>query len=184
MNIPLKWRWFGVCFICVAATAIARDDRAGVKTYESPAPQVAHLYRASRIIGVQVRDAQDRKIGEVKDLILGSERGEIAYAVIRFGSGLQVGTRYHAVPWQALEPVDDGGYYVLHADRQTISEAPGFDSGKWPDLTDREWRAEVDRYWNRMVGRGAADNNRLSSGVSGGNSAGSSEGTENGGAGR
>ncbi len=117
------------------------------------AAQQQALYRGTKIIGSVVRDGKDRKIGEIKDLVLDARRGEVAYAVVSFGGAMGVGHKYHAIPWQALEPGDDGRYYVLHADRETISQAPGFDKAKWPDMADRRWSADIDRYWSRMVGR-------------------------------
>ncbi|WP_420476699.1 PRC-barrel domain-containing protein [Noviherbaspirillum sp. ST9] len=127
-------------------------------------PQQHTLYRGSRIIGTTVRDAKDRKIGQIKDLILDGGRGEVAYAVVNFGGVMGVGKKFHAIPWQALQPSDDGNYYILHADRETISQAPGFDKARWPDMTDRKWNAEIDRYWSRMVGRGPAADRSISSG--------------------
>lgn len=122
------------------------------------------LYRGSRIIGTNVRDSKDRKIGQIKDLILDGARGEIAYAVVNFGGVMGVGKKFHPVPWQALRPSDDGNYYILHADRETISQAPGFDKARWPDMADRQWNAEIERYWSRMVGRGQAPGTGISSG--------------------
>lgn len=164
----------GMLAMVVSIGAIAqllRIDSAGTVTQRAPAAPMHRLYRASRIIGAGVRNAHDRRIGVVKDLILGSARGDIAYAVIGSGGMAGVGTRYRAVPWQALQASDDGRYYVLNADRATLDNAPGFDRARWPDLADSEWRAEVDRYWARMVGHGQVESNRLSSGVSGSNSA-------------
>ncbi|HYD94869.1 MAG TPA: PRC-barrel domain-containing protein [Noviherbaspirillum sp.] len=129
--------------------------------------QQLRLYRGSQIIGSNVRDASGRKIGQIKDLILDARRGEIAYAALSFGGVTSTGNKFHPVPWTALEPGDDGSHYILRADRETISQAPGFDKRQWPDLADQAWHAEVERYWGRMVGRGTADTNRLSSGVSG-----------------
>jgi hypothetical protein len=127
-------------------------------------PQQHTLYRGSRIIGTTVRDAKDRKIGQIKDLILDGGRGEVAYAVVNFGGVMGVGKKFHAIPWQALQPSDDGNYYILHADRETINQAPGFDKARWPDMTDRKWNAEIDRYWSRMVGRGNTGDRSISSG--------------------
>jgi len=127
-------------------------------------PRQHKLYRGTRIIGTTVRDARDRRIGQVKDLILDGGRGEIAYAVVDFGGVLGVGKKFHAIPWQALQPSDDGNYYILHADRETISQAPGFDKARWPDMADRQWNAEIDRYWSRMVGRGGGSDKGISSG--------------------
>ena len=120
--------------------------------------QQHNLYRGSRIIGTNVYDPKDRKIGQIKDLILDGRRGEVAYAVVSFGGVMGVGKKLHAIPWQALQPSDDGNYYILHADRETISQAPGFDKARWPDMADRKWNAEIDRYWSRMVGRGTGSN--------------------------
>lgn len=134
-----------------------------------PSPQQQRLYRGTKIVGAAVRDAKDKKIGEIMDLLLDGRRGEVAYAVVSFGGtvGAHAGRKWHAIPWQALEPSDDGRYYVLHADRETISQAPGFDKGKWPDIADPQWSADTDRYWSRMVGRGPLNTNRLTSGASG-----------------
>lgn len=125
------------------------------------------LFRGSRIIGSNVRDPKDRKIGQIKDLILDGGRGEIAYAVVSFGGVLGVGRKYHAVPWRVLEPDDSGRFYILHADRETISLAPGFDKARWPDMADRKWGEEIERYWSRTVGSRSPSEQRLSSGAAG-----------------
>ena len=153
------------------ALAIALQGQAqpapatGAAASAPAATQQQHkLYRGSRIIGTNVRDPKDRKIGQIKDLILDGGRGEIAYAVVNFGGVMGVGRKFHAIPWQALQPSDDGNYYILHADRETINQAPGFDKARWPDMADRKWNAEIDRYWSRMVGRGNTGANSVSSG--------------------
>lgn len=140
------------------ATAQTAPPTGAAATAPAATPQQHNLYRGSRIIGSNVRDARDRKIGQIKDLILDGARGEIAYAVVNFGGVMGVGRKFHAIPWRALEPSDKGNYYILHADSETIDQAPGFDKGRWPDMADRNWRDEIDRYWSRMVGKGAPGN--------------------------
>lgn len=151
-----------------------RESPAPSNAASSPAPatrsakppqQQASLYRSTKIIGTSLRDAKDKKIGNIKDLVLDRDRGEIAYAVVSFGGVLGVGRKLHAIPWQALEPGGDGRHYVLHADRETINQAPGFDMAKWPDMADPKWSGDIDRYWNRMVGRGPLSGSKLTSGV-------------------
>jgi sporulation protein YlmC with PRC-barrel domain len=127
------------------------------------------LFRGSRIIGTSVRDRNDRKIGQIRDLILDSRRGEVAYAVVNFGGVLGVGAKYHAVPWQALERSDNGRYFVLGVDQKTIADAPAFDRGRWPDMSNQAWAKNVDAYWSKAVGK-ADTTNSLKSGVSGANS--------------
>jgi hypothetical protein len=160
----------------LAALALAQtslqNDAAGEPRAGPPLTRTAkgapqqQLYRSTRIVGTPLRDARDRKIGEIKDLLLDGRRGEVAYAVVSFREPASAG-KLHAVPWQALEPGDEGRYYVLQADRETIIQAPGFDKGKWPDMSDPQWSADTDRYWSRMVGRGASGSNRIDPGASG-----------------
>lgn len=138
----------------MTAAAAAPDER--IATAEQQL-----LYRGTKIIGSNVRDPDNRKIGVIKDLMLDSRRGEIAYAVLSFGGVMGVGEKYHAIPWAALSPSDDGRFYVLRADEKTIAGAPGFDKSKWPDMEDRKWSVEIDHYWRSMVGTGAAWSNRL-----------------------
>ncbi|HEY0846142.1 MAG TPA: PRC-barrel domain-containing protein [Noviherbaspirillum sp.] len=118
-------------------------------------------YRSTKIVGSVVRTPERRKLGVIKDLMLDPQRGEIAYAVLSFGGVLGVGEKYHAVPWTALAPSDDGHHYVLRADKEMIAGAPGFDKGKWPDMNDRTWSRKVDHYWSALVGTRAPGANGL-----------------------
>ncbi|HYD63666.1 MAG TPA: PRC-barrel domain-containing protein [Noviherbaspirillum sp.] len=174
MNKPAALAWAAAACMAAAIPAIPAIPAGPAAAQTAPptgatatapiaSPLQHKLYRGSRIINSNVRDPKDKKIGQIKDLILDGGRGEIAYAVVSFGGVLGVGSKLHAIPWQALEPSDDGNYYILHADRETISQAPGFDKARWPDMTDQKWHAEIDRYWSRMVGRGPAGNS-ISSG--------------------
>lgn len=149
---------------------------------EKPSLDQQELYRGSRIIGAAVHDSRDRKIGEVKDLLLDSARGEVAYAILGFG-----GRKLHPVPWRALQPGESGRNYVLDADREVIAQAPGFDMGEWPETSDQRWSEDIDRYWNRMVGRGPAAGPQAAgtaSGTSGGAPASGASGTSGSGAGK
>ncbi|RJF99107.1 PRC-barrel domain-containing protein [Noviherbaspirillum saxi] len=151
--------------LAAQAAPASSDANPPATTRTAKSAEYNQLYRGSKIIGTSVRDPKDKKVGTIQDLILDSGRGEIAYAVISFGGVMGVGRKFHAVPWQALEPNDDNRHYVLHADRETITQAPGFDKARWPDMTDEKWSAEIDRYWSRMVGRGTFGTNKLTSGA-------------------
>lgn len=125
-----------------------------------------NMYLGSKIIGATVRDPQENKIGEIADLVLDSRRGEVAYVVVSSGGVMGMGGKYHPIPWKALQASDDGKYYVLHADRETVSKAPGFERGKWPDMAAQKWSADVEGYWNKMVGQGLPGGIVTSSGSS------------------
>ncbi|WP_292931953.1 PRC-barrel domain-containing protein [Noviherbaspirillum sp.] len=172
---------FGAGGVAAQPSALSGSTENISAQQEGNSVRQQHLYRGSKIIGANVRNPQNEKIGVIRDLILDSRRGEIAYAVVRFGGVADAGKKYHPIPWQALQPSDDGTFYTLQADRETLGHAPGFDKRKWPDMADQQWSADVDRFWSRRVGRGTAGNNNLSpggaaSGVSGTSGMSSSKG--------
>ncbi len=154
MCILSRAAWLALMGMSIAAPSVAQTLPSD-STATAPQHQ---LYRGSKIIGSDLRDPKDQKIGEIKDLMLDSQRGEVAYAVVSFSEGLGIGMKLYAVPWQVLQPSDDGKSYILHADKETIAMAPGFDKARWPDMSDRTWSADVERYWSRMVGRGFGSN--------------------------
>lgn len=133
--------------LCGAALAQPVPDTSG-KLLQAPGR--ADIYRGSRIIGAQVRDRDGRRIGDIHDLILGSGRSEVAYAVISFGGVLGVGKTFHAVPWSSLEPQAGGRYYVFSGERGILRGAPGLDLTHWPDIGQQAWRDRVDSYWETV----------------------------------
>lgn len=60
------------------------------------------LDQASKIIGSQVTNAQNEKLGEIKDLVLDPQRTRIEYAVLSHGGFAGLGEKYVAVPWSAF----------------------------------------------------------------------------------
>lgn len=148
----------------LSAQPLAGDAPAG--DTKAASAQKLQLHRASRIVHAGVHAPDNRKIGNITDLVLDRRRGAVAYAIVSFGGVLGVGKKLHAIPWQALQPSDDGKYYILHADKETLNKAPAFDKARWPDMTDQRWSAEIERYWSSRVGQGMNDNT-VSSGPTG-----------------
>src|SRR5688572_27071093 len=62
------------------------------------------MYRASKLIGADVENPQGEDLGDIKDVVLDSQTGRIAYAVLTFGGFLGLGEKYYAVPFAALTP--------------------------------------------------------------------------------
>lgn len=103
-------------------------------------------YRATKIIGTDVRNTRGDKIGDIKDLVL-DRNGAISYAVISTGGFLGVGDRLHAVPWNVLQSSSGRDYRVLDIEKDRLKSAPGFDSNKWPNVTDEKWGEENRRFY-------------------------------------
>ncbi|MDD5320295.1 MAG: PRC-barrel domain-containing protein [Methylococcales bacterium] len=104
--------------------------------------------RASKIIGTNVKNPNGDKLGDIKDLVLDPESGQVVYIVVAFGGVLGVGGKLFALPWKALHWTRDKEYYVLDVDKSTLKKAPGFDKKHWPDSS--KWdqlREEVKEFY-------------------------------------
>lgn len=116
------------------------------------------MSRATKIIGTVVKNTSDEDLGDIKDLVLDPESGQVVYAVVSFGGVTGVNNQRFAVPWDKLFAVPwpalhwsrDKEYFVLDVDKSALNNAPGFDKKHWPDSTDK-WsidRDELDRFYH------------------------------------
>jgi sporulation protein YlmC with PRC-barrel domain len=135
-----------------AAARTSRDEtRAG---HESG----ANLVRASQLIGVDVRNAQNENLGEIEDLVMDAGSGKIRYAALSFGGVLGIGDKLFAVPWNAMQirrSTDNEQFAVFNIDRQRLETAPGFSQDHWPNFADTRWSEEVDRFYSTDAQRSA-----------------------------
>lgn len=95
--------------------------------------------RASKLIGVAVYGPDNRKIGEINDLLLDSNGG-IRAAVIGVGGFLGVGEKDVAVPFNAIaisrNPGNDTVEKVMvELHRDQLNDAPRFTYFKAPQTT-------------------------------------------------
>jgi sporulation protein YlmC with PRC-barrel domain len=131
------------------STATRPPAAAGPRNAETdPAAKQAweRTHRASRIIGMDVVNAQGEKVGDIEDIVL-DRHGTVAYAVVSTGGFLGVGERLHAVPWRSLEANAAAGQFLLDVDREKLAKAPGFDNSRFPDVNDPKWSAENRRHF-------------------------------------
>jgi len=105
--------------------------------------------RASKIISTNVKDTKGGKLGDIKDLVLDPESGQVVYAVVSFGGVFGVGNKLFAVPWKALHWTRDKEYYILDLDKATLKKAPGFDKKHWPDSSNKweQQREELNQFY-------------------------------------
>jgi sporulation protein YlmC with PRC-barrel domain len=106
------------------------------------------ILSASTLIGNSVRNTDGEKLGEIKDIMLDTETGRIAYAVLGFGGFLGLGDKLFAVPWSALRLHDTEHAFVLGVNKEQLERAPGFDKEKWPDFADRTWGASIYEHYD------------------------------------
>jgi sporulation protein YlmC with PRC-barrel domain len=107
-----------------------REDRDHFTTTRPGA--VRNSNRASQVVGMHVRDYQDRDLGRIDDVVLDFRTGRIAYVVLAVPA--QAGDRFVAVPASALSQGNDANRLVLNVDRSQLERAPSFARDSWPDL--------------------------------------------------
>ena len=121
--------------IAVCGTVIGADasDKSGV-------------LKASELIGMKVQGSDGKKLGKIKDLVIGP-KGDVRYAVLDFGGVLGIGDKYFAVPWDALQRTANGKNIALDTTKRDLKKAPGFDKKHWPDFSDRQEEAVIYEFY-------------------------------------
>jgi len=83
----------------------------------------------TKIKGSKVINVKEEHLGKIEEVMLDTEKGRIAYAVLSFGGFLGVGNKLFAIPWEALE--SNRGEYLLRVDKSVLEKTGGFDKEKW-----------------------------------------------------
>jgi sporulation protein YlmC with PRC-barrel domain len=125
---------------------ITPDSKKSQMSPRTNTPGVA-LLSASSLEGNEIVNLQEEKLGSVKEIMLDTGTGRVAYVVLSSGGLLGIGDRLFAIPWSALSLDTENKRFVLDADVERVKNAPGFDKDKWPNMADRSWVDTVDTYY-------------------------------------
>lgn len=126
-------------------TEVTRDTDVEIKadTDRADREKVRASDKASGIIGMEVRNRENEKLGEIKDLVLDMNSGKVSYSVLAVGGFLGIGEKLIALPPGSLQIATEGNYLLLNADKAKIQAAPGFAATAWPAPGD----PEINRFW-------------------------------------
>ena len=144
-------RLLGVAVLClpVLMMAVAADD--STKKVDKAKSIEGTIVRAKSIDGMAVKDAANKSIGKVEDVVIDMQTGTVRYAAISFGGFLGVGDKLFAIPFRALhvrhEPGSKAPHFELDVSKQTLEKAKGFDKNHWPDFADPKFAEENDRHF-------------------------------------
>ena len=94
--------------------AVQKESVERTQEYNKSMQQVS---RASKIIGTKVKNSKGENLGDIKDLAIDPENGQVGYGVVSFGGILGIGDKLFAIPWGAL--------------------VWNFDKKHWPDSSDK-----------------------------------------------
>lgn len=103
----------------------------------------ARLLSATTLKGTNVKNLKKENIGEIQDLMINLETGNVEYAVLSFGGFLGIGDKYFAVPVEALKFSTTSREITLDVDKERLKNAPGFDKDNWPNEASPEFIKSV-----------------------------------------
>jgi len=132
----------------------AKDRYANEHQYSIPASRLAHVQKASKLIGMPVKNLQDEKLGKVENLMLDLTSGRVVTVILSSGGFLGMGDELSAVPPSALRFTTDRDTLQLDASKEMLTSAPHFKANQWPDFSKPSYangvyRAyKVDPYFN------------------------------------
>lgn len=115
----------------VEASNMGMSTNQGIASGESW--DVQHL-RVSKLMGINVKDVQDKSSGHIRDFVIARNTGQIVYSIVSSGGFLGLGNRYAAVPAAAIHIDSQRHVARLTVGRSTLV-ASSFSSTRWPDLS-------------------------------------------------
>jgi sporulation protein YlmC with PRC-barrel domain len=107
----------------------------------------ARIARATRLLGLKVRNPQREGLGELEEVLIDVREGHIAYLLLSTGGVLGMGETIRAVPWQAMrvEPVER--VVVLNVEREKLHNGPPLEESAWREGASRRWLAGLYAYY-------------------------------------
>ncbi|SEL18853.1 PRC-barrel domain-containing protein [Roseateles sp. YR242] len=133
----------------------------GSPTAGHPDASVTRDIRASKLIGKEVRNPQNQKLGEIRDLILDVNNEVIHYAILSFGGAMGVGDKLFAFPLTAFQYNGTQEHLVLDINKEKLRSAPGFEKSRWPDWAQPDYAMEIERYFGAAGQVAPHPNSRL-----------------------
>ncbi len=140
--------------------------RAGEKT----PVVVPQLERASKLVGMPVKNPSDEKLGKVDNLVLDVEGGRLLYVIVASGGVVGIGEELHTIPPQKFTFNSSRDALQLAATKEDLSANPRFKRTDWPDFNNPAYASgvyqayRVEPYFGKKVeadntGRNTRDRN-------------------------
>ena len=138
-----------IALLLYPAGALLAQDSTRAGAGAGTKVEVPMTVRSSHLIGMRVRNKENKDVGAIDDLVVSLGSGKIRYAALSFGGFAGLGTKLFAVPWEALtfKFGEKDRYLVFDVDADDLKNAPGFDKSNWPNVGDASWASSVDKYY-------------------------------------
>lgn len=120
-----------------ALTAFAEMKQpADEVTSASKGEATSTSWRASQIMGVNVKNSANETIGEIEDIIIDAKSGEIIAVIISSGGFLGIADTLSAIPISSLRYDASAETFKTGLTRAQLTKAPHFKTDAWPDYNN------------------------------------------------
>jgi len=135
------------CGASAAQERPARSDDAPAN--DKDAGKLTDIRRGSHLIGHNVVNLRDEKLGTIKDIVVDT-KGKAKYVVVDHGGILA--DKYVAIPWRAFKPQFGGERCVFDSTIERIQGAPTFERANYYERWNKDWCAKVHDYFGVAKG--------------------------------
>jgi sporulation protein YlmC with PRC-barrel domain len=110
--------------------------------------RLGYVQKGSKLIGMNVKNLQDEKLGKVDNLIVDLPAGRLVTVIVSSGGFLGLGDELSAVPPTTLRYNAEHDTVLLDTTKEALAKAPHFKSSEWPDLSQPGYAEGVYRAYN------------------------------------
>jgi sporulation protein YlmC with PRC-barrel domain len=120
-----------------------------VQGAKNPATNYPALVTASEIKGTHVKNLQNQDLGEVEEVLIEPDSGQVRFVILEVGGFLGLGATKVAVPWTAFQLSQEGKKpkWVLDADKEKLKNAPKVEGKNYQRLYTKADAEPVFVYW-------------------------------------
>ena len=117
----------------------SKTDRAAAGASAQSQSSQSSQMSAKKLRGMDVVDAQGKKLGDIEEVVLDMTNGRVHAVVLGFGGFLGLGEKHFAFPVSDLQPAKDKDKLQLNVDKEKLKDREGFAKGKYPAMDDEYW---------------------------------------------
>jgi osmotically-inducible protein OsmY/sporulation protein YlmC with PRC-barrel domain len=121
----------------------AKNSSSGKSKCSIPESRLSQVQKASKLMGTQVNNLQDEKLGKVENILVDLPSGRLVAVIVSSGGFLGMGDELSAVPPTALRFTTDRDTLQLDASKEMLSNAPHFKANQWPDFAQTSYAGGV-----------------------------------------
>lgn len=105
----------------------------------------------STAISCTVKTPSDESVGSIKEFMINTVSGMVDYVVLKIDEGfLNLGSKLLALPFESFEfNTAQEDVIIVKESKETLENAPGFDSDNWPSGPQSEFLNSMRSYYSQ-----------------------------------